>query len=85
MSGYHPVLVEQHMDVLMTKAGVTAATTGTLTTTTELLSHAEMIAVMKMKAVETSCVEYLACKFLLLPNGERFKPLRTHLKNGHRD
>ena len=83
MPGYHPVLVEQHMDVQMAEAGVTAATVGTMTTKEELLAHTEKIAVMKMKAMETNCKEYLTCKFILLLNGERFKPLRTHLNNGH--
>ena len=68
MPGYHPVLVEQHMDVLITKAGVTAATADTLATKEELLAQAEKITVMKMKAMETSCEEYPACKFLLLSN-----------------
>ena len=82
MPGYHPVLVKQHMDVLMTEVGVTAATEGTLTTKEELLAHAEKMAIMRAKAVETSCKEYLACKFLLLSNGEQVTPLRIHLKNG---
>ena len=81
--GYHPVLVEQHMDVLMAEAGVTLATAGTMTTTTKLLAHTETIAVMRAKAAETSCEEYLACKFLLLSNGERYKPLCKHLENRH--
>jgi hypothetical protein len=83
MPGYHPVLVEQHMELLMEAAGVTSSTAGTLTTTAELLDHAKAMTAMREKAVETSCEEYLACKFLLLSNGERYKPLRTHLENGH--
>ena len=38
---------------------------------------------VREKAVETSCKEYIAYKFLLLSNGERYKSLRTHLENGH--
>ena len=30
-----------------------------------------------------SCKEYLACKCLLLTNGERYKPLWIHLENGN--
>ena len=67
----------------MAAAGVTSSTADTMTTTAELLDHAKAIAVMRAKAVESSCEEYLACKFLLLSNGERYKPLRTHLENGH--
>jgi hypothetical protein len=66
MPGYHPVLVEQHMEVLIAEAGVTSATADTMTTMAELLAHAKAMAVMRAKAVGTSCEEYLACKFLLL-------------------
>ena len=83
MLGYHTVLVEQHMTLLMAAAGVTATTTDTMTTTTDLLSHTKAMSTMREKAVETSCKEYLAYKFLLLSIGERYKPLRTHLENGY--
>ena len=82
MPGYHPVLVEQHMNVLMAKAGVTSTAADTMTTRTDLLADAEAMAVMRTKPVETSYKEYLAYKFLLLSNGERYKPLHTHLESG---
>ena len=71
------------MEVLMAAAGVTLGAADTMTTTTELLAHAKAMAVMRAKVVEISCKEYLACKFLLLSNGERYKPLRMHFENGH--
>ena len=67
----------------MAEAGVTLATADTMATTAELLAHAKAMSVMRAKDMETSCKEYLACKFLLLLNGERYKLLRTHLENGH--
>ena len=69
----------------MAEAGVTSSTAYTMTTTVALLAHAKAMSVMRAKAVDTSCKEYLACKFLLLSNGERYKPLRTHLENSHAD
>ena len=74
--------MEQHMELLMNAAWVTSSTADTMTTTAELLD-AKVMTVMRANAVDTSCKEYLACKFLLLSNGERYKPLRTHLENGH--
>ena len=80
--GYPPVLVEQHMTLLMEAAGMAADTADTMTTTTDLLAHAKAVATMREKAVKTSCEEYIACKFFLLANGERLEPLHTHLENG---
>ena len=83
MPGYHPMLVEQQMTLLMKAAGVTTTTVDTLTTTIDLLDHPKVMATMREKVVKRSCKEYLLCKFLLLANRERHKPLRTHLENGH--
>ena len=83
MPGYHPVLVEQYMALLMEAVGVMATTADILTITTDLLGDMKGMITMREKAAETSCKEYLACKFLLLSNGERYKPLWTHLENGH--
>ena len=71
------------MTLLMAADGVMADTAAIMTRTTNLLTHAKVMAITREKAVETSCEEYLACKFLLLSNGERYTPLRAHLEDGH--
>ena len=71
------------MAVLIAEAGVTSNTADTRTTMTELPAHAKAMTVTRANVVDTSCEEYLACKFLLLSNEERYKPLHTHLENGH--
>ena len=43
------------MELLMTAAGVTLRTADTMTTTAELLVHAKMMAVMRVKAADTNC------------------------------
>ena len=67
--GYHPVLAEQHLTLLMVAVGVTA--------------DAKVMVTMREKAVKTSCEAYLACNFILLSNCKRYNPLRTHLENRH--
>ena len=83
MPEYYTILVEQHTKVLMAETGVTSSTADTMTMMVDLLAHTKAMAVMRATAVDTSCKEYLACKFLLLSNGERYKPLCTHPQNGH--
>ena len=75
MPGYHPVLVEHHLTLLMAAVGVTTDMTATMTSTTNMLAHAKDMATMMGKVVKTSCEEYLACKFLLVSNEERYTPL----------
>jgi hypothetical protein len=83
MPGYHAVMVEQHMMLLMEAAGLIATTTNTMTTTTDLLVHTKDMATMREMVVKTSCKEYIMCNVLLLENWEMYMPLRTHLENGH--
>ena len=71
------------MALLVEAARVTATTVDILKTTTDLLANVKDMATMREKGVKTVCKEYLTCKFLLLANGEKYKPLCTHLENRH--
>ena len=71
------------MALVMEASRVTASTLGTVMTTTDLLAHTKDMSTMREKVIETSRKEYIACKFLLLANGGRYKSLRTHLEKGH--
>ena len=71
------------MALLMEAAGVTVTMEDAMTSATNLLVHVEDMETMREKVVATSCEVYLACKFLLLTNGERCKPMWTHLENEH--
>ena len=75
MPGYHLVLVEKDVEMLIEAAGVTTTMSNIMTITTNLPAHTRDMVTMREKAVATSFKEYLACKFLLLANGERYKPL----------
>ena len=47
MPGYHPVLVEHHLTLLMAAVGVTTDMTATMTSTTNMLAHVESMATMR--------------------------------------
>ena len=64
--GYHTMLLEQQVQVLMATSGAVATTADTMTAMTSLLAHVKVVSTMREKAAETSCEEYLAYKFLLL-------------------
>ena len=81
---YHLVLVDQHMVLLTDAAGVTSTAANTMTMMNNLLVHAKsMASALGRRRSRRAASNTFRVSSFFRKIWEGYKPLQTHLENGH--